>query len=149
MAKLVKTTIDEELEKGIKILDTVDAYKWALICSEHALTLFELQDKKAIDKALQTINNNLDNVSIDMAKIIATSLTKEAEAIKDIDTSLYYIMIALAHTVATLIDKNNAIYSAIYSGCAILEKTKDKSKFKQEKLYQLEKLEKFILMYQS
>ena len=45
MENLVKSNIDEELEKGIEVLDQVDAYKWALICSEHALSLFELKNK--------------------------------------------------------------------------------------------------------
>lgn len=149
MAKILKTSIDEELEKGIEILDTVDAYKWSLICSEHALSLFELPNKKVIDKALQTINNNLDNVTPDMAKAITSTLLVEANNMENVDTSLYYMLMSLAHTVLTLVDKNNAIFGAIYAGCAILEKTKSQESFREEKLYQLEKLDKYLLMYQN
>lgn len=149
MENLVKSNIDEELEKGIEVLDQVDAYKWALICSEHALSLFELKNKTGIDKALQTINNNLDNVSPDMAKAIASTILTEANALKNVDTALYYMMLSLAHTVSTLVDKSHTIYAAIYAGCAILNKTNSKQEYKTEKLYQLEKLEKFLIMYES
>ena len=149
MAKILKTSIDEELEKGIEIIDPVDAYKWTLICSEHALSLFEMPNIKAINKAVQTINNNLDNVTPDMAKSITSTLLQEAMAIEKVDTALYFMLMSLAHTVATLIDKKNSILGAIYAGCAILEKTRSQEKFKQEKLYQLEKLEKYLLMYDN
>lgn len=149
MDKLIKSNIDEELEKGIELLDQVDAYKWALICSEHALTMFELKNKKSIDKALQTINNNLDNVSADMAKTITSTILTEANSLKNVDTALHYMMLSLAHTVATLVNKSHTIYAAIYAGCAILNKTNDNELYKTEKLYQLEKLEKFLIMYQS
>ena len=139
MAKILKTSIDEELEKGIEILDIVDAYKWTLICSEHALSLFEMPNIKAINKAVQTINNNLDHVTQDMAKSITSTLLQEALVMEKVDTSLYFMLMSLAHTVATLID----------AGCAILEKTRSQEKFKQEKLYQLEKLEKYLLMYDN
>jgi sugar/nucleoside kinase (ribokinase family) len=78
------------------------------------------------------------------SEFILSSLKKE-----NIDTSLYFMLMSLAHTVATLVDKKNSILGAIYAGCAILEKTKSQEKFKQEKLYQLEKLEKYLLMYDN
>ena len=140
---VLKSSIDIELEKGIEILDTVDAYKWALICSEHALTEFNMSGS-SVDKALQTINNNLDNVSIEMAKVITKSLIEEANAIES-NLPLHYMILSLAHTVAVLVDKKHTIYAAN----AILEKSNKKEMYEAEKLYQLEKLNKFLIMYEN
>lgn len=144
---VLKSSIDIELEKGIEVLDTVDAYKWALICSEHALTEFNMNGS-SVDKALQTINNNLDNVSIEMAKAITKSLIEEANVIES-NLPLHYMILSLAHTVAVLVDKKHTIYAAIYAANAILEKSKKKEMYEAEKLYQLEKLNKFLIMYEN
>lgn len=149
MEKLIKCKIDDELENGIKKLDPKDAYRFALICSEHALNFFEFKDNTNINYALQTINNNLDNVTEDLAKQIALTINKEAEKVEKINLSLFYMLKAFSHTVATLHNIDNAIYSAIYSATAIYSKTKDKEVYKKEKLYQLEKLNKFLIMYEN
>ena len=149
MEKLIKSSIDDELEKGIKILEPVDAYKFALICSEHALNFFEFKDNTNINKALQTINNNLENVDKELAKNISLLINEEAKNVENVNTSLFYILKAFSHTVAVLYNKENAIYSAIYSATAIYNKTKNKKTYKDEKLYQLEKLNKFLIMYEE
>ena len=149
MAKLYKCEIDIELENGLKILDPKDAYRWALICSEHALNFFNIKNNHQIDVALQTINNNLDNVEKEAAKQISQFLNAEAESLKESNVSLHLIFKALASTVATLYSKKHAVYSAIYSASAIYYKTKNKDVLNAEKLYQLEKLNKFLIMYEE
>lgn len=149
MIKLYKCDIDVELEKGLKILDPKDAYRWALICSEHTLNIFNIKNNHQIDLALQTINNNLDNVENETAKQISNLINNEAENLKTQNISLYLMFKALASTVATLYSKKHAVYSAIYSASAIYYKTKNKELVENEKLYQLEKLNKFLIMYEE
>lgn len=147
MYNLYKSKIDNELKEKLQVLDPKDAYRWALICSEHALNYFDFKGNLNIDKALMVINNNLDTVDVNTAQSIAMMIDKEAIDMEDKNLELHFMLKAFAHTIATLDKKDNALYSAIFACNAIYQKTKDMKILNEEKKYQLEKMDKFLLMY--
>lgn len=149
MYKIYKSKIDNELKEKLNLLDVKDAYRWALICSEHALNYFDFKESNNINKALMVINNNLDTIDINTAKEIAKTIDKEAQEVENINLELHFMLKAFAHTVATLFKKESALYSAIFSCNAIYQKTNEIKILNEEKLYQLEKLDKFLMMYDN